>query len=159
MVVQQKLLAKAYFNIKPTGWTMVRPASSDKWKALLKSGSLCYSRFHIIYHTMLQSSLENWVLHHEVAMYRISDSLIVELWFWIPTVGEFQIPWAVFRVPKPRILPFKAKLCCFPNSTSKTFADSGRRRDSRLISGEKNLARKYPGKKLPALKKNISCRV
>ena len=72
MVVQQKLLAKAYFNIKPTGWTMVRLASSDKWKALLKSGSLCYSRFHIIYHTMLQSSLENWVLHHEVANYLAS---------------------------------------------------------------------------------------
>ena len=86
-------------------------------------------------------------------MYRISDSLIVELWFWIPIVGEFQIPWAVFRVPKTRIPPFEAKLCCFPNSTSKTFADYGRRRDSRLISREKNLTRKYPGKKLPALKK------
>ena len=35
MVVQQKLLEKAYFIIKPTGRAMVRPASSDKWKAPL----------------------------------------------------------------------------------------------------------------------------
>ena len=33
MVVQQKLLEKAYFIIKPTGRAVVRPASSDKWKA------------------------------------------------------------------------------------------------------------------------------
>ena len=33
MVVQQKLLEKAYFIIKPTGRAMVRPASSHKWKA------------------------------------------------------------------------------------------------------------------------------
>ena len=32
MVVQQKLLEKVYFNIKPTGRTMVRPASSDKFQ-------------------------------------------------------------------------------------------------------------------------------
>ena len=38
MVVQQKLLEKAYFIIKPTGRAMVRPASSDKWKAPLDSG-------------------------------------------------------------------------------------------------------------------------
>ena len=35
MVVQHKLLEKAYFIIKPTGRAMVRPASSDKWKAPL----------------------------------------------------------------------------------------------------------------------------
>ena len=33
MVVQQKLLEKADFIIKPTGRAMVRLASSDKWKA------------------------------------------------------------------------------------------------------------------------------
>ena len=33
MVVQQKLLEKAYFIIKPTGRAMVQPASSDEWKA------------------------------------------------------------------------------------------------------------------------------
>ena len=35
MVVQQKLLEKAYFIIKPIGRAMVRLASSDKWKAPL----------------------------------------------------------------------------------------------------------------------------
>ena len=39
MVVQQKLLEKAYFIIKPTGRAMVRPASSDKWKAPLVCAS------------------------------------------------------------------------------------------------------------------------
>ena len=63
---------------------MVRPASSDKWKALLKSGSLCYSRFHIIYNTMLQSSLENWVLHHEVSNYLASSGLEIA-----PVSGAF----------------------------------------------------------------------
>ena len=40
MVVQQKLLEKAYFIIKPTGRAMVWPASSDKWKA---PQSKCFS--------------------------------------------------------------------------------------------------------------------
>ena len=56
-------------------------------------------------------------------------------------------------VPKPRILPFKAKLCCFPNSKSKTFADSGRRRDSRLISREKILQGNTQGKNFLLWKK------
>ena len=33
MVLLQKLLEKAYFIFKLTGWANVRPASSDKWKA------------------------------------------------------------------------------------------------------------------------------
>ena len=33
MVFQQKLFEKVYFIIKLTGPAMVRPASSDKWKA------------------------------------------------------------------------------------------------------------------------------
>ena len=56
-------------------------------------------------------------------------------------------------VPKPRILPFKAKLCCFPNSKSKTFADSGRRRDSRLISREKIFQGNTQGKNFLLWKK------
>ena len=35
MVFQQKLLEKAYFIFKLTGRAMVRPTSSDKWKAPL----------------------------------------------------------------------------------------------------------------------------
>ena len=35
MIFQQKLLKKAYFIFKLTGRAMVRPASSDKWKAPL----------------------------------------------------------------------------------------------------------------------------
>ena len=35
MVFQQKLLKKAYFIFKLTGRAMVRPSSSDKWKAPL----------------------------------------------------------------------------------------------------------------------------
>ena len=37
MVFQEKLLEKADFIFKLTGPAMVRPASSDKWKALLDS--------------------------------------------------------------------------------------------------------------------------
>ena len=33
MIVQQKLLEKAYCFVKMTGPAMVRPASSDFWKA------------------------------------------------------------------------------------------------------------------------------
>ena len=33
MVFQQNLIEKAYFIAKMSGPTMVRPASSDKWKA------------------------------------------------------------------------------------------------------------------------------
>ena len=33
----------------------------------------------------------------------IPDSLSVELRFWIPIVTGFRIPWAVFRIPKPKI--------------------------------------------------------
>ena len=43
------------------------------------------------------------------------QSLSVELEFWIPIVSGFRIPWAVFRIPKPRI----------PDYTSKNFPDSG----------------------------------
>ena len=37
MVFQQKLLGKSYFIVKMTAPAMVRPASSDFWKALLVS--------------------------------------------------------------------------------------------------------------------------
>ena len=33
MIFQQKILEKAYFIFKLTGQAIVRPASSDKWKA------------------------------------------------------------------------------------------------------------------------------
>ena len=39
----------------------------------------------------------------------------VERGFWIPIVSGIRIPWAAFRIPKPRI----------PASTSKNFLDSG----------------------------------
>ena len=41
-------------------------------------------------------------------------SLLVELEFWIPIEVGFRISWAVFRIPKPRILDFTTKL--FSNS-------------------------------------------
>ena len=41
MVFQQKTLEKADFIVKMTGLAMVRPASSDKWKASLVSSQRC----------------------------------------------------------------------------------------------------------------------
>ena len=47
MVVQQKLLEKEYFIIKPTGRAIVRPASSDKWKAPLDVTFKAVLSFHV----------------------------------------------------------------------------------------------------------------
>ena len=49
----------------------------------------------------------------------------MKLGFRIPIVCGFQIPWAVFQIPKPTI----------PDSTSKNFADSGFRNQKVLDSG------------------------
>ena len=42
MIFQQKNLEKVYFIFKLTCRAMVRPASSDKWKAPLVSYKLCH---------------------------------------------------------------------------------------------------------------------
>ena len=47
--------------------------------------------------------------------------LSVKLIFWI--LG-FQIPWAGFRIPKPRTIPFHKQKIPGPGSTSKHFPDS-----------------------------------
>ena len=48
---QQKLLEKAYFILKLTGRAMVRPASSDFWKAPLVLGH------HMLYPTSSEKRL------------------------------------------------------------------------------------------------------
>ena len=60
----------------------------------------------------IQDSLGSWIQRCGFG-FRVldSDSLSVELEFWIPIVSGFRIPWAVFQIPKPKI----------PDSTSKSF--------------------------------------
>ena len=50
MVFQQNLLEKTYFIAKMSGLTMVRPASSDFWKAPLEN---------VCFHWPLRSTLAN----------------------------------------------------------------------------------------------------
>ena len=58
---------------------------------------------------------QSWILNTTLW---ISDILSVELGFRIPmALAGFQIPWAVFRIPKPMIL----------DSTSKNFPNSRKR--------------------------------
>ena len=67
MVLQQKPLEKAYFIVKITGPVMVRPASSDKWKAPLDiEGRLKWS-------AMLQSDSDESL---------ISALYVVLKWQW-----------------------------------------------------------------------------
>ena len=57
------------------------------------------------------------------------DSVFRNICQWnMDTVSQslvgFLIPWAVFRIPKPRMVDFTAKIQWLPNSTSKNFPDS-----------------------------------
>ena len=55
------------------------------------------------------------------------QSSSVELGISIPIILGFQIPWAVFRIPKPRIPPFhKHEFPAFRNSDSLTWGDHWR---------------------------------
>ena len=55
------------------------------------------------------------------------QSSSVELGILIPIILGFQIPWAVFRIPKPRIPPFhKHEFPAFRNSDSLTWGDHWR---------------------------------
>ena len=47
MDAQQNLLENAYFIIKPTRRAMVRPASSDKWKAP-QGNAIIYLKFPVL---------------------------------------------------------------------------------------------------------------
>ena len=69
-----------------------------------------------------EDSLEFWI---QCRGFRILgtgfQSLSVELGIWIPIILGFQIPWAVFRIPKLRIPPFhKHEFPGFRNSDSLT---------------------------------------
>ena len=56
----------------------------------------------------------------------VQDSLgfrIIGTGFQYQELG-FWIPWAVFRIPKPRILDFQAKFSQIPDTTSKSFKNN-----------------------------------
>ena len=54
-----------------------------------------------------------------------SGFMSVKLGFWIPVVSGIQIPWAVFHIPKPRILDSTRRISRIPDYKSKIFPDSG----------------------------------
>ena len=53
------------------------------------------------------------------------QSLSKEIGFRIPKFAGFRIPWAVFRIPKPRIPDSTSKFSQILDSTSKNFLHSG----------------------------------
>ena len=69
---------------------------------------------YIAYCKVIQDRLWFLIARHRFRIPRTGFQIFVS-GTWTPDLVEFRIPWAVFRIPKPRI----------QDSTSKDFPDSG----------------------------------